>query len=148
VFFNRYGQFVYREPRGRHAGYELLPELGIHRGRLHRVLFGPPCSAWTRAQCTRATAACVWTSRPMAPRVHFAPDAQGHVPPSATTIVVACDSVNSAVRRQFYPQEELAFGGINTWRGDLALQAHPHGQELSAHRLGRYRQDGDLSHRG
>src|SRR5258707_10469608 len=28
----RSGQFVYREPRGRHAGYE-LPELGIHRGR-------------------------------------------------------------------------------------------------------------------
>jgi hypothetical protein len=21
VFFNRYGQFIYREPRGRHAGY-------------------------------------------------------------------------------------------------------------------------------
>jgi 2-polyprenyl-6-methoxyphenol hydroxylase-like FAD-dependent oxidoreductase len=25
VFFNRWGQFIYREPRGRHAGYA-LPE--------------------------------------------------------------------------------------------------------------------------
>ena len=38
VFFNRWGQRVYGEPRGRHAGYE-LPELGIHRGRLHGVLW-------------------------------------------------------------------------------------------------------------
>src|ERR1019366_1482734 len=32
-------------------------------------------------------------------------------------VAVACDGVNSAVRRQFYPDEQLAFGGINTWRG-------------------------------
>ncbi|HEX3060782.1 MAG TPA: FAD-dependent monooxygenase, partial [Usitatibacter sp.] len=38
VFFNRFGQLIYREPRGRFAGYE-HPELGIHRGKLHRVLF-------------------------------------------------------------------------------------------------------------
>jgi 2-polyprenyl-6-methoxyphenol hydroxylase-like FAD-dependent oxidoreductase len=29
-------------------------------------------------------------------------------------IVVACDGVNSMVRRAFYPNEKLAFGGINT----------------------------------
>ncbi len=38
VFFNRFGQFIYREPRGRHAGYA-LPEIGIHRGKLHRALY-------------------------------------------------------------------------------------------------------------
>jgi 5-methylphenazine-1-carboxylate 1-monooxygenase len=32
-------------------------------------------------------------------------------------VVVACDGVNSALRREFYPAEQLAFGGINTWRG-------------------------------
>jgi 2-polyprenyl-6-methoxyphenol hydroxylase-like FAD-dependent oxidoreductase len=31
--------------------------------------------------------------------------------------VVACDGVNSTVRRQFYPADELRFVGINTWRG-------------------------------
>src|SRR3954468_10049373 len=38
VFFNRWGQFIYREPRGRHGGYS-LPEIGIHRGKLHAVLY-------------------------------------------------------------------------------------------------------------
>ena len=37
-------------------------------------------------------------------------------------VVIACDGVNSAVRRQFYPDEQLAFGGINTWRG---VSIHP-----------------------
>ena len=31
--------------------------------------------------------------------------------------MIACDGINSAVRRQFYPDEELGFEGINTWRG-------------------------------
>ena len=38
IFFNRHGQFIYREPRGRFAGYP-FPELGIHRGKLHRILY-------------------------------------------------------------------------------------------------------------
>ena len=42
VFFNRFGQRIYSEPRGRHAGYA-VPELGIHRGRLHRILYEEAC---------------------------------------------------------------------------------------------------------
>src|ERR1700687_4302762 len=37
VFFNRFGQLIYRESRGRHARYE-YPELRMHRAKLHRVL--------------------------------------------------------------------------------------------------------------
>lgn len=117
VFFNRFGQFIYREPRGRHAGYA-LPELGIHRGRLHQVLHEAvlqrlgPGAMHTGHRCARVEQSATQA------RLHFAPDAAGHVPPLATAdIVVACDGVNSAIRRQFYPQEELAFAGINTWRG-------------------------------
>src|ERR1044071_4179814 len=36
-FYNRFGQFIYREPRGRFAGYE-WPQLSIHRADLHRIL--------------------------------------------------------------------------------------------------------------
>jgi 2-polyprenyl-6-methoxyphenol hydroxylase-like FAD-dependent oxidoreductase len=37
-------------------------------------------------------------------------------------VVIACDGVNSAIRRQFYPDEQVAFTGINTWRG---VTVHP-----------------------
>src|SRR6266481_7730816 len=37
-FFNRFGQLIYSEPRGRTAGYP-VPEVGIHRGRVHLTLW-------------------------------------------------------------------------------------------------------------
>ena len=37
-FFNRFGQLIYREERGKFAGYP-FPEVGIHRGRLHVILY-------------------------------------------------------------------------------------------------------------
>jgi 2-polyprenyl-6-methoxyphenol hydroxylase-like FAD-dependent oxidoreductase len=37
-FFNRFGQLIYAEPRGRFAGHP-FPEVGIHRGRLHLTLW-------------------------------------------------------------------------------------------------------------
>src|SRR5689334_647524 len=36
-FYNRFGQFIYKEPRGRFAGYP-WPQLSIHRADLHQVL--------------------------------------------------------------------------------------------------------------
>ena len=110
VFFNRWGQFIYREQRGRHAGYA-LPEIGLHRGKLHGILY--------RAALERLGA----------DRIHLGSRCAGvdHDGTKATLrlngrtveadVVVACDGVNSALRREFYPNEKLAFGGINTWRG-------------------------------
>src|ERR1700684_1042385 len=37
AFFNRFGQLIYKEARGKFAGYQ-YPEVGIHRGRLHVIL--------------------------------------------------------------------------------------------------------------
>jgi 2-polyprenyl-6-methoxyphenol hydroxylase-like FAD-dependent oxidoreductase len=116
VFFNRWGQFVYREPRGRHAGYP-LPEIGIHRGRLHRILFeavrerlGPAALHLDhRAVTTEQDAEGV--------TLHLQDGSGRALPPVRADAVVACDGVNSALRRQFYPDEQLAFAGINTWRG-------------------------------
>lgn len=116
LFFNRWGQFIYREPRGRHAGYD-VPELGMHRGKLHGVMHQAALERLGAARLHldhRCTAV-----QQDANRVTLAfQDSQGHArPPVRADIVIACDGVNSAVRRQFYPQEKLAFAGINTWRG-------------------------------
>ena len=32
-------------------------------------------------------------------------------------VVIDCEGVNSAIRRQFYPDDKIVFSGINTWRG-------------------------------
>jgi 2-polyprenyl-6-methoxyphenol hydroxylase-like FAD-dependent oxidoreductase len=121
VFCNRWGQFIYREQRGRHAGYS-LPEIGLHRGKLHGILY--------RAAIERLGAArihldhrCVGVEqdgRRAMLRFQSAGDAVTST--VEADVVIACDGVNSAVRREFYPNEKLAFGGINTWRG---VTVHP-----------------------
>lgn len=117
VFFNRFGQFIYREPRGRHAGYP-LPEIGIHRGKLHRILFDAAVRrlgadrVLTNHRCIRVEQGAGRAS------VAFVRASDGSALPSVDCdLVVACDGIHSSVRRQFYPAEKLAFAGINTWRG-------------------------------
>jgi len=116
-FFNRFGQLLYREPRGKYAGYS-FPEFGIHRGKLHSALYQAalealgPKAILTNRHCigveqneTGVTVRLKETTTGTA------------VDAVAADIAIGCDGVNSTVRRQFYPDEQLAFTGINTWRG-------------------------------
>lgn len=116
VFFNRWGQYVYSEPRGRHGGYA-LPELGIHRGKLHRVLWDAAVArlgadrVHTGHRCTRIEPDAAGAT------LHFEASPDGARPPVRADVVVACDGVNSAIRRHFFPGDEVRYAGINTWRG-------------------------------
>jgi 2-polyprenyl-6-methoxyphenol hydroxylase-like FAD-dependent oxidoreductase len=116
-FFNRFGQLIYQEPRGKRAGYD-YPEVGIHRGRLQVTLY--------RAALERLGTERIHTSHQC---IGFEQDEQsatallqettsGRTLPSARgAIVVACDGVNSTIRKRLYPDDDVVFTGINTWRG-------------------------------
>jgi 2-polyprenyl-6-methoxyphenol hydroxylase-like FAD-dependent oxidoreductase len=116
-FFNRFGQLIYKEPRGKHAGYK-LPEVGIHRGRLHLILFG---AARRRLGADRVVTdrRCLGVEQDdTGASVFFEETSTGRrLEPVRADVVVACDGINSAIRQQFYPDETVAFAGINTWRG-------------------------------
>ena len=117
AFFNRFGQRIYAEPRGKLAGYP-QPEVGIHRGRLHGILLAAVrerLSADT-VICDHHFAGLEQTANEVTLQFNRTSDGTAH-PPITADIVVACDGVNSAVRKLFYPDESLAFTGINTWRG-------------------------------
>jgi 2-polyprenyl-6-methoxyphenol hydroxylase-like FAD-dependent oxidoreductase len=116
VFFNRFGQRVYQEPRGRLAGYT-LPELGIHRGKLHRILFDAaverlgPGRIHTGHRCTGLSQDAAGVD------LRFSEASQAKEVTKRALWVAACDGVNSTVRSHFYPQDRVCYGGINTWRG-------------------------------
>ena len=116
-FFNRFGQLIYREDRGQHAGYA-YPEVSIHRGRLHMILYRAALarlgagSIRTDHECVRVRA-----GRNRRDRLFRASSNGRGLEPVRADVIVACDGVNSALRRQFYPDDEVAFAGINTWRG-------------------------------
>ncbi|WP_427911857.1 flavin-dependent oxidoreductase [Ramlibacter sp. MMS24-I3-19] len=116
VFFNRWGQFIYREARGRHAGYP-LPEIGIHRGKLHRILFEAVRERLGEAALHLDHRAVATQEDASGVTLHLQDSTGRNLDPVRVDAVIACDGVNSALRRQFYPDEQLAFAGINTWRG-------------------------------
>jgi 2-polyprenyl-6-methoxyphenol hydroxylase-like FAD-dependent oxidoreductase len=117
VFFNRHGQFIYKEPRGKFGGAPFA-EYGLHRGKLHRILHGAAVErlgadrVLTNHRCVRAE------QDERGVTAHFVETSSGRaLAPVKGDIAIACDGVNSTVRRQFYPDEKMAFAGINTWRG-------------------------------
>jgi 2-polyprenyl-6-methoxyphenol hydroxylase-like FAD-dependent oxidoreductase len=116
VFFNRYGQFIYREARGRHAGY-LVPEIGIHRGKLHRALLAAARQRLGYDHVHLNHRGVGIEQDEQGATIVFQTGSGEPLPSVRADVVVACDGVNSALRRQFYPDETVAFAGINTWRG-------------------------------
>jgi 2-polyprenyl-6-methoxyphenol hydroxylase-like FAD-dependent oxidoreductase len=117
AFFNRFGQLLYKEPRGRFAGYP-YPETGIHRGRLHKILYDAARAELAPGRIV-TNRRCVGLEQDEDGVTLRFQDTTGGgaAEPLRACIVLACDGVNSAVRKHFYPGEQVAFEGINTWRG-------------------------------
>jgi len=118
LFYNRYGQLVYSEPCGRHAGYD-TPQFSIHRGDLQTVLL-EACRARLGAdrivtgwRCARAEQDGAGVT------AHFTATATGEaLPPQHGSVVVSCDGIHSVLRKQFYPDEgDPIYSGVNMWRG-------------------------------
>lgn len=117
-FFNRFGQLIWQEPLGRYAGYE-HPQFSIHRGDLQMTLLAAVRERLgddrihLGHQCTR-----VDHDGDQAV-VHFRDTTTGADLPSVTAdAAIACDGINSAVRKQLYPNEgPPKYSGVNMWRG-------------------------------
>ncbi len=121
VFYTQHGQYVYKEARGRHAGYT-LPEIGIHRGKLHRILFDAAVSRLGTDKVHTGMRCSAFSQNDDGVQIEFSnAQTQTSIKVQAQ-IAVACDGVNSVVRAQMHPQDALCFAGINTWRG---VTVHP-----------------------
>ena len=121
VFYTQHGQYVYKEARGRHAGYT-LPEIGIHRGKLHRILFDAAVSRLGADKVHTGMRCSAFSQNDHGVEIEFS---NAHTQTSLKVqahIAVACDGVNSIIRTQMHPQDALCFAGINTWRG---VTVHP-----------------------
>jgi 2-polyprenyl-6-methoxyphenol hydroxylase-like FAD-dependent oxidoreductase len=116
IYANRFGQEIWREPRGVEAGYQ-VPQFSIHRGHLQGVLRD---AVWRRLG--RAAVHCGHTFRAFtqeegAVKARFT-GATGSRLTVAGDVLIGCDGIHSAVRRQLYPQESgLKWNGVLMWRG-------------------------------
>jgi 2-polyprenyl-6-methoxyphenol hydroxylase-like FAD-dependent oxidoreductase len=115
-FYNRFGQLIYKEPRGKLAGYQ-YPEVCIHRGRLHLILYKAARDK-LGSDAIRTDHECTGVEQDeRGATVHFKAATGGARDSIRADVVVDCEGINSAIRKQFYPDDKIAFAGINTWRG-------------------------------
>jgi 2-polyprenyl-6-methoxyphenol hydroxylase-like FAD-dependent oxidoreductase len=110
-FFNRFGQLIYKEPRGKFGGYQ-YPEVGIHRGRLHMILY-EAARKRLGADAVVTDYECSGVEQDDAGVTLRFRDRE----PMRADVAIACDGINSVLRKQFYPDDKVVFTGINTWRG-------------------------------
>jgi 2-polyprenyl-6-methoxyphenol hydroxylase-like FAD-dependent oxidoreductase len=112
AFYSRHGQFIYKEPRGRFAGYD-WPQLSIHRADLHEVLLAA-VKQRLGEDAVRLGHRCLRVDQDAdGVTIHF-----DGAPPETGKLVVGCDGIHSALRRQLIPSEGLPkYSGVNMWRG-------------------------------
>jgi 5-methylphenazine-1-carboxylate 1-monooxygenase len=118
AYYNRFGQLIYNDPCGRYGGYD-WPQFSIHRGDLQMVLL--------EAFVARAGAERVVTGHrctgieqdASGATAQFENPATGErLPSQRGAVVIACDGIHSAIRKQFFPDEgPPRYSGINMWRG-------------------------------
>jgi 5-methylphenazine-1-carboxylate 1-monooxygenase len=118
TFFNRFGQLIYSEPLGRAAGYD-HPQFSIHRGDLQMVLF-EACKSRLGADRVSTGHHCVGLEQDDSGiTLHFSEGPAGAMRKSVRgRAAIACDGINSVIRKQFFPNEgEPRYSGVNMWRG-------------------------------
>ncbi len=120
VFYNRFGQFVYREPTGTDAGLP-WPQMAMHRADLYDVLL---TAARERLGDDRLTFGARFVAADQdddAVHARFERVGDGAGPGTSTetgTVLIGCDGIRSTVRKQLYPQEPPPiYQGFNMWRG-------------------------------
>jgi 2-polyprenyl-6-methoxyphenol hydroxylase-like FAD-dependent oxidoreductase len=124
TYYNRFGQVIWSEPRGRAAGYA-WPQYSIDRGDLHMILLA--------AAHKRIGAGRIFTGHELRSfeqssgevLANFVDCTTGKsLPPHKGDVLVGADGIHSAVRAQLYPEEgpPVSSGRIQ-WRG--VVEAKP-----------------------
>ena len=118
VFFTRFGQLIYREPAGRAAGHA-TPQFSIHRADLHRVLADAVVERLGADRLQLGWNCVGFEQDERSITARFSDTVTGgELPAQRAAVLIGCDGIHSAVRRQLHPSEgEPLYSGVNMWRG-------------------------------
>ena len=118
TFFNRFGQLIYQEPLGRAAGLRSAAILDPSRRSADGVAGSVSRSRRRRPAGDQPSLHRRRAGRVRRQRAFFRRAGRRQPHTVRGRAAIACDGINSAIRKQFFPGEgEPRYSGINMWRG-------------------------------
>jgi len=120
LYMNRFGQTVWREPRGMHAGFK-VPQFSIHRGRLQKLLYDAVVERLGKDAVRTGRRLLGFIEDEGGVTAHFADSCWGEQGESMRgDVMIGADGIHSLVREHFYPnQGSPSWNGIKMWRGAI-----------------------------
>lgn len=123
AFYSKRGQRIWSEPRGEKAGYR-WPQYAINRGTLQVILLQAVKARLGADRVHTGHRLVGFEQSESGVTAHFADSASGApLPPVRGEVLVGADGIHSVVRKHFYPDQPLRFGGQLMWR--CAVPAKP-----------------------
>lgn len=129
IYQNRQGQVVWRELRGLDAGYD-VPQLSIHRGKLHGVLLKAVLSRLGPSRL-HAGRRLVDLRQEQGAVTAFLESRAGERIEATGDGLIGADGIHSRVREIYYPKEgPLLWRGIMLWRGATTWPVYEDGRTM------------------
>ncbi len=116
-YHNKFGQLIWREPRGLKAGYR-WPQYSVHRGRLQMLLLEATQERLSTEKVRTGLHLESFEQDDEGVTARFIDRATGNPAGEARgDVLIGADGIHSVVRRTFYPQEgSPPFSGRMLWR--------------------------------
>ena len=123
AFYNKHGQRIWIEPRGRAAGYR-WPQISISRGELHKVLLAAIRERMGDRVIFTGHRLAAFEQRGDKVVARFNDPSGKPVDETEGDILIGADGIHSAVRAHFYPGEKAVCDGYLHYRG--IVEAEPY----------------------
>jgi 2-polyprenyl-6-methoxyphenol hydroxylase-like FAD-dependent oxidoreductase len=122
AFYNKHGQLIWTEPRGRAAGYR-WPQISISRGELHKVLLAAIRERLGADAVVTGHRLSGFEQRGETVIARFNDPSGQPTGEAEGDILVGADGIHSTVRQHFYKGEKAVFDGYLHYRG--IIEAEP-----------------------
>jgi 5-methylphenazine-1-carboxylate 1-monooxygenase len=130
AFYNKHGQLIWTEPRGRAAGYR-WPQISISRGELHKVLLNAIRERLGADAVVTAHRLSGFEQRGETVIARFNDPSGKPVGKAEGDILVGADGIHSTVRQQFYKGEKAVFDGYLHYRGIIEAEPYLTGASMA-----------------
>ena len=115
--FSKQGLEIWTEPRGLKAGYD-EPQFSVHRGKLQKLLYDTLITRMKNNPVHLGMQVTRFKNLSSSVQLQCIDKKTGNTEAIDGNILVACDGINSIIRKQLFPEEgEPLWNGAILWRG-------------------------------